>query len=82
MVFRYDSDGLRGGIMTFEYDLSRLREGIIMAFEHNSDEAEGGIKGFRYIDAFIDHGTRLLAYILGSNGYKAFRLALALSYIV
>jgi hypothetical protein len=42
--------------------LSRLGEGIVAP---------------RHVSAFVGHGTRLLGYILGSNGYKAFLLDLS-----
>ena len=32
----------------------------------------GGMEGFGRVGAFVGCGTRLLAYILGSNGYNAF----------
>jgi len=45
-----------------------------VACGHDLDGLRGGIVASRCIDAFIGHETRLLAYILGSNGCKAFLL--------
>jgi hypothetical protein len=70
-----NSGGLKG-IVDSRYDSGGLRG--IVASRRDSSRVRGGIEAFRHIYTI----ARFLGGILGSNCYKAFRLALDLSCIV